>query len=124
MAPTLGWLAVFRALGAVGASAGMVIPRAVVRDLADGSSAAILMSRLVLVMGVAPILAPSIGGAVLAFAQWRVIFWILAGLRRDRLPAGLARPAGNPAAGAPHPPPAPGRTVPPLSPASCASGAS
>jgi len=78
LAPTLGWLSVFRALGAIGASAGMVIPRAMVRDLADGSSAAILMSRLVLVMGVAPILAPSIGGAVLAFAQWRVIFWILA----------------------------------------------
>lgn len=78
LAPTLGWLAVFRALGAVGASAGMVVPRAVVRDLADGSAAAILMSRLVLVMGVAPILAPSIGGAVLVFAEWRVIFWILA----------------------------------------------
>ena len=78
LAPTLGWLAVFRALGAIGASAGMVIPRAMVRDLADGQSAAILMSRLVLVMGVAPILAPSIGGAVLVFAQWRVIFWILA----------------------------------------------
>ena len=78
LAPSLGWLAVFRALGAIGASAGMVIPRAMVRDLAEGSSAAILMSRLVLVMGVAPILAPSIGGAVLVFAQWRVIFWILA----------------------------------------------
>ena len=78
LAPTLGWLAVFRAVGAVGASAGMVIPRAMVRDLADGQSAAILMSRLLLVMGVAPILAPSIGGAVLVFAQWRVIFWILA----------------------------------------------
>lgn len=78
MAPTLGWLSVFRALGAVGASAGMVIPRAMVRDLADGQHAAILMSRLVLVMGVAPILAPSIGGAVLVFANWRVIFWVLA----------------------------------------------
>ncbi len=78
LAPSLAWLAVFRAVGAIGASAGMVIPRAMVRDLADGHSAAILMSRLVLVMGVAPILAPTIGGAVLAFAQWRVIFWILA----------------------------------------------
>jgi len=78
LSPTLGWLAVFRAIGAIGASAGMVIPRAMVRDLADGQSAAILMSRLVLVMGVAPILAPSIGGAVLVFAHWRVIFFILA----------------------------------------------
>jgi MFS transporter, DHA1 family, multidrug resistance protein len=49
-----------------------------VRDLADGHAAAILMSRLMLVMGVAPILAPSIGGLVLLFAHWRVIFVILA----------------------------------------------
>jgi DHA1 family bicyclomycin/chloramphenicol resistance-like MFS transporter len=56
----------------------MVVPRAMVRDLAQGHHAAVLMSRLMLVMGVAPILAPSIGGAVLTFANWRVIFWILA----------------------------------------------
>jgi DHA1 family bicyclomycin/chloramphenicol resistance-like MFS transporter len=78
LAPSLGWLALFRAGSALGASAGMVIARAVVRDLTDGNRAAILMSRLVLVMGVAPILAPTIGGAVLVFAHWRVIFWILA----------------------------------------------
>ena len=78
LAPSLTWLAIFRVFGAIGASAGMVVPRAVVRDLAEGSSAAVLMSRLMLVMGVAPILAPTIGGAVLAFAHWRVIFWILA----------------------------------------------
>lgn len=78
LAPSLGWLAIFRTFSAFGASAGMVIARAVVRDLADGHRAAILMSRLVLVMGVAPILAPSVGGLVLAFAHWRVIFVILA----------------------------------------------
>ena len=63
---------------AFGASAGMVIARAVVRDLSEGQAAAIMMSRLVLVMGVAPILAPTIGGAILAFAHWRFIFWLLA----------------------------------------------
>lgn len=78
LAPGLGSLAVFRALAAIGGSAGMVIARAMVRDLADGHHAAIMMSRLVLVMGVAPILAPSIGGLVLTFAHWRMIFWILA----------------------------------------------
>jgi DHA1 family bicyclomycin/chloramphenicol resistance-like MFS transporter len=77
LAPTIGWLAAFRALAAVGASAGMVIPRAVVRDLAEGHAAAVLMSRLALVMGAAPILAPTVGSAVLAFADWRGIFWIL-----------------------------------------------
>jgi DHA1 family bicyclomycin/chloramphenicol resistance-like MFS transporter len=77
LAPSLTALAVFRAIGAFGASAGMVISRAVVRDLSEGQAAAIMMSRLVLVMGVAPILAPTIGGAILAFAHWRVIFWLL-----------------------------------------------
>ncbi len=78
LAPSLTALAIFRALAAFGASAGMVIARAVVRDLAEGQAAAIMMSRLVLVMGAAPVLAPSLGGAILAFAHWRVIFWVLA----------------------------------------------
>jgi DHA1 family bicyclomycin/chloramphenicol resistance-like MFS transporter len=78
LAPNLTALATFRAIAAFGGSAGMVIARAIVRDLADGHAAAIMMSRLVLVMGLAPILAPSLGGAILLFAQWRVIFWVLA----------------------------------------------
>lgn len=78
LAPNLTVLAVMRFVGAIGASAGMVISRAVVRDLAEGQKGAILMSRLVLVMGVAPILAPSIGAAFLAFANWRFIFWFQA----------------------------------------------
>ncbi len=77
LAPSIQWLATFRALSAIGASAGMVIPRAMVRDLAEGHAAAVLLSRLSLVMGAAPILAPTVGSAVLAFADWRGIFWIL-----------------------------------------------
>lgn len=78
LAPNLEVLAVLRFVGAIGASAGMVISRAVVRDLAEGERGAILMSRLVLVMGVAPILAPSVGAAFLTFANWRFIFWFQA----------------------------------------------
>jgi DHA1 family bicyclomycin/chloramphenicol resistance-like MFS transporter len=78
LAPSIAWLAVFRTSAAIGASAGMVIPRAMVRDLAEGQAAAVLLSRLALVMGAAPILAPTVGSAVLAFADWRGIFWILA----------------------------------------------
>jgi DHA1 family bicyclomycin/chloramphenicol resistance-like MFS transporter len=78
LAPSMGLLAVFRALAAFGASAGMVIARAMVRDLATGQSAAVLMSRLMLVMGVAPILAPSLGGLLLMVAHWRAIFMVLA----------------------------------------------
>jgi DHA1 family bicyclomycin/chloramphenicol resistance-like MFS transporter len=78
LAPNLTSLAIFRLIAAFGASAGMVIARAVVRDLSEGQAAAIMMSRLILVMGVAPILAPTVGGAILAFAHWRVIFALLA----------------------------------------------
>jgi DHA1 family bicyclomycin/chloramphenicol resistance-like MFS transporter len=78
LTPSLGWLAVFRAIAAFGASSGMVIARAMVRDLVSGHHAAIMMSRLMLVMGVAPILAPTVGSLVLSFAHWRVIFAILA----------------------------------------------
>lgn len=78
LAPSLTALAVFRAAAAFGATAGMVIARAVVRDLTEGAATAIMMSRLVLVMGAAPVFAPSVGGAILAFAHWRMIFWLLA----------------------------------------------
>lgn len=67
-------LVVFRFLTALGASAGSVIPRAVVRDLADGPAAARLLSKLVLVMGVAPICAPMLGAVCIMFVSWRIIF--------------------------------------------------
>ena len=78
LSTSLTMLTVLRFVAAIGASAGMVVSRAVVRDLASGAQGAILMSRLMLVMGVAPILAPSIGAAFLTFADWRFIFWFQA----------------------------------------------
>jgi DHA1 family bicyclomycin/chloramphenicol resistance-like MFS transporter len=78
VAPGAQSFSLFRFLSALGGSAGMVIPRAVVRDVAEGHAAAKLLSRLLLVMGAAPILAPSLGGLSLAVAGWRVIFWLLA----------------------------------------------
>ena len=78
LAPGARSFSLFRALAAFGGSAGMVIPRAIVRDVAEGAAAARLMSRLILVMGAAPILAPSLGGLVLRVADWRAIFWVLA----------------------------------------------
>ena len=78
VAPDLPTLAAMRFVAAFGGSASMVIPRAIVRDLADGHAAARLMSRLMLVFGAAPILAPSLGGLVLGVAGWQAIFWITA----------------------------------------------
>jgi DHA1 family bicyclomycin/chloramphenicol resistance-like MFS transporter len=70
--------ACFRLLAALGCSAGVVIPRAMVRDLADGPAAAKLFSKLMLVMGVAPIVSPMLGAAVVTFASWRMIFAVAA----------------------------------------------
>ena len=78
LSPSIAWLSLFRAISAFGAAASTVIPRAVVRDLATGHAAAVMMSQLTLVLGVAPVLAPSLGGLLLAVATWRWIFWVLA----------------------------------------------
>ncbi|HYQ39936.1 MAG TPA: multidrug effflux MFS transporter [Pseudomonas sp.] len=72
--PSLEWLIVARFVQALGGCAGMVIARAVVRDLCDPVRSAKVFSRLMLVMGVAPILAPVAGGLLLAHAGWQAIF--------------------------------------------------
>ena len=76
LAPNIFWLSTFRAISALGASAGAVIPRAVVRDLSDGHAAARMQAKLMLVMAAAPILAPSVGGILLTYWSWRAIFWV------------------------------------------------
>jgi DHA1 family bicyclomycin/chloramphenicol resistance-like MFS transporter len=67
----------WRVVMAVGGGAGMVISRAVVRDLYDTTEAARMFSLLMLVMGVAPILAPIAGGQLLLITGWRGIFGFL-----------------------------------------------
>ena len=67
-----------RFVQAIGSSAGMVIARAVVRDYVIGQEAARIFSALMLVMGVAPVLAPLLGGYVLVWFGWRAIFIALA----------------------------------------------
>lgn len=80
LSPSVHVLIALRFLQAVGGAAGQVVTRAVVRDLYSGAPAAQLLSRLMLVMGVAPILAPLLGGWVLLFAGWRALFALLAAL--------------------------------------------
>ncbi|MGY2398026.1 multidrug effflux MFS transporter [Pseudomonas sp. SDO5271_S396] len=78
LAPTIEVLIGFRALQAFDACAGMVIPRAVVRDLYTGHEAARLMALLMLVMSVSPILAPLAGSLVISLWSWREVFGVLA----------------------------------------------
>lgn len=74
MAPSLEWLIAARFVQALGGCAGMVISRAVVRDLCDPISSAKVFSQLMLVMGLAPILAPVAGGLLLNAFGWPAIF--------------------------------------------------
>jgi DHA1 family bicyclomycin/chloramphenicol resistance-like MFS transporter len=80
LAPTVHALTGLRFLQGLTGGAGIVIGRAVVRDLYSGAAAAKLFSSLLLVTGLAPILAPLIGAQVLRFTAWQGIFVVLSGL--------------------------------------------
>jgi len=76
---SIAGLAAWRFIAALGGSASMIVPRAIVRDVSEGHAAAHMMAQLTLILGAAPILAPSLGGLVLLVANWRFIFWITTG---------------------------------------------
>jgi MFS transporter, DHA1 family, multidrug resistance protein len=78
VAPSIAVLGVLRVFQGVGAASAAVVTMAVVRDLFTGRAAATLFSRLMLVLGVAPVLAPTLGGEVLRFTSWRGVFAVLA----------------------------------------------
>jgi DHA1 family bicyclomycin/chloramphenicol resistance-like MFS transporter len=68
-----------RFVQAFGACAGAVVARAIVRDRFSHVETARMLSLLMLIMGLAPILAPLLGGALLTFGGWRLNFWFMAG---------------------------------------------
>ncbi len=78
VAPSLGWLVALRFVTGFSGAAGVVISRAVVSDVVQGAAAARLFGVLMTLTGIAPILAPLAGGAVIEAAGWRSVFWVLA----------------------------------------------
>jgi DHA1 family bicyclomycin/chloramphenicol resistance-like MFS transporter len=80
LVPSITMLAITRTLQGIAGAAVAVVAMAIVRDLFSGYKAAQLLSRLVLVLGIAPILAPSLGGALLQITSWRGIFVVLAAI--------------------------------------------
>lgn len=99
LAPSMEALIALRLLQALGGCAGMVIVRAMVRDRFEPQDMARILSALVLVMGVAPILAPLAGGQVFVWFGWQAIFLVLAlfgvvcaALAWKHLPETLAQP--------------------------------
>ena len=103
VAPNVAVLGGLRVLQGVGAAAASVVTMAIVRDLFVGRAAATLFSRLMLVLGVAPVLAPTIGGEVLRFTSWRGVFVVLAVLGAHPGRGGRGRPPRDAARGAPPP---------------------
>jgi len=78
-APDVMWVGIFRVLQGVGAAGGGVVAMAMVRDLFGGLPLVRMLSRLALVSGLAPVLAPLIGSQLLLVLDWRGIFFFLAG---------------------------------------------
>jgi DHA1 family bicyclomycin/chloramphenicol resistance-like MFS transporter len=106
LAPSVAMLAVLRFVQGFAGAAGIVIARAIVRDMHSGAAAARFFATLMLVVGVAPILAPVFGGQLLHVTSWRGVFvalaaigvvllvWVAAGLGEtlqpeERRPGGL-----------------------------------
>ncbi|HTU96476.1 MAG TPA: multidrug effflux MFS transporter [Solirubrobacteraceae bacterium] len=80
VSPTVGVLVLMRLLQGMAGSVGIVIARAIVRDLSGGTVAARLFGVLMGITGVVPVAAPLIGGQVLLVTSWRGVFVVLAAL--------------------------------------------
>ncbi len=103
VAPSIHALIGARFVQALGGCAGAVVARAVVRDRFGHTDTARVLSLMMLIMGLAPVLAPQLGGVIQAFAGWRVVFWVqvvfglavgawvLAGLKESRSAETLAQ---------------------------------
>ena len=77
LAPSLPVLLAFRALQGLSAGVGLIVGRAIVRDALQGDDAQRLMSHISMIFGIAPAIAPIIGGWILGWSNWQAIFWFL-----------------------------------------------
>jgi DHA1 family bicyclomycin/chloramphenicol resistance-like MFS transporter len=77
MSQDLSTLLAFRALQGLSAGVGLIVGRAAIRDLLHGDDAQRLMSQVSMIFGIAPAIAPIIGGWILGWQRWPMIFWFL-----------------------------------------------
>ncbi|WP_320203207.1 multidrug effflux MFS transporter [Agrobacterium rosae] len=77
-APNIESFIVLRLLQAIGGCAGMIVSRAIISDLFEGQEAASILSLMMLVQGLGPILAPILGGYIVAAAGWQAVFLFIA----------------------------------------------
>jgi len=78
LSDSIGTLVFFRALQGASAGVGMVVSRAIIRDLYAPADAQRMMSQVTIFFGIAPAVAPMIGGLLFEWADWHSIFWLLA----------------------------------------------
>ena len=78
LSQTIGQLVLFRGLQGLSAGAGMVVSRAIIRDMFPPADAQRVMSQVTIYFGVAPAVAPLVGGFLFVHADWHAIFWFLA----------------------------------------------
>jgi DHA1 family bicyclomycin/chloramphenicol resistance-like MFS transporter len=77
LATTMPQMLFFRVVQGLSAGVGLIVGRAVVRDALDGDDAQRLMSHISMIFGIAPALAPIVGGWILGWRDWQTIFWFL-----------------------------------------------
>ncbi|MEO6228287.1 MAG: multidrug effflux MFS transporter [Thermomonas sp.] len=78
LSTSMPMLLFFRALQGLSAGVGMIVGRAVIRDVLHGDDAQRLMSQVSMIFGIAPAVAPIIGGWIVGWSRWQAIFWFLA----------------------------------------------
>jgi DHA1 family bicyclomycin/chloramphenicol resistance-like MFS transporter len=78
LSQSIGELVLFRALQGASAGVGMVVSRVIIRDLFAPADAQRMMSQVSIFFGIAPAVAPLIGGFLFEWADWHAIFWLLA----------------------------------------------
>ena len=78
LAQTIGQLVFFRALQGVATGAGIVVSRAIIRDMFPPAQAQRVMSQVTIFFGVAPAVAPMVGGLLYVHLGWHSVFWFLA----------------------------------------------
>jgi len=77
LAPSSGWLIFFRAVQGLSAGGGIVVSRAVIRDLFAPAQAQRVMSQVTIFFGIAPAIAPMMGGWLSEYLPWQSVFWFL-----------------------------------------------
>ena len=78
LSPSIGWLLFWRTVQGLSAGGGMVIGRAIIRDLYPPAQAQRVMSQVTIFFGVAPAVAPLVGGFLFVHVGWTSVFWFLA----------------------------------------------